>query len=120
MKITHMTLFLAFFSVSMIVFILSRIKRETMGLRSSLIWILLWFSVGFFSLFPKLLNWMTRLAQMELRIFFVLLIAVFVLFALVFNLSTKLDQMQRNWEKLVQELALTNYKIDKIKKNEKL
>jgi hypothetical protein len=120
MKITPITLFLMFFSVSMIILILSRMKRETIGLRSSLVWILLWSSIGFFSLFPDLLNWATRLAQMEFRIFFVLLVAIFVLFALVFNLSTKLDQMQRNWEKLVQELALTNYKIDKNKEKEKL
>lgn len=104
----------------MIIFILSKIKNETIGFRSALIWILLWLGIGFFSLFPGLLNWFTQLAQMEVRIFFILVIAVFILFALVFSLHTKIDRMQRNLEKLAQEIALINYKITKKEKHEKI
>jgi hypothetical protein len=110
MKLTIITAFFAVFSASMIIYIFSRIKRETIGFRSALVWLSLWLGIGFFSIFPGLLDWATRVAQMELRIFFVLLVAVFILFAIVFNLSSRLDRMQRNLERVVQELAMTNYR----------
>lgn len=118
MKITPVSVFLVVFSVCMIMLILSQIKRETIGLRSALVWLCLMTGIGFFSLFPNSLNWIIRFSQMEERILFVLLAAVFVLLAFVFNLSTKYDRMQRNWAKTVQELALLTYRIDKKEKEE--
>jgi len=56
---------------------------------------------------------------MESRIIFVLLLAVFVLFAFMFSVTTRLDRMQRNIEKLVQEIALTNFKVEMDHREEK-
>jgi hypothetical protein len=42
----------------------------------------------------------------------VLLFAVFVLFAFMFNVTTRLEKMQRNIERLSQEIALLNFRID--------
>ncbi len=112
MKITPITLLFAVFSLGMIYFIILRIKQEKTGIRSASIWLCLWFSIGFFSLFPELLNWAARFARMESRIIFVLLFAVFVLFAFMFSVTTRLDRMQRTIEKLVQEIALINFGIE--------
>ena len=87
-------------------------RREVTGLRSGLTWISLWIGIGFFSLFPGLLNSAMRLAQMENRMFFILLLAVFILFAIVFNLSSRLEKMQKNFAKIVRETSLINYKIE--------
>jgi hypothetical protein len=119
MKITSVTLFFAVFALGMIFNIALRVKQERTGIRSALIWFFLWVFIGFFSLFPELLNWATRFAQMESRIIFVLLLAVFVLFAFMFSVTTRLDRMQRNIEKLVQEIALTNFKVETDHKEEK-
>jgi len=112
MKITSVTLFFAVFSICMIVNIALRVKQERTGIRSALSWFFLWVFIGFFSLFPDLLNWAARIAQMESRIIFVLLLAVFVLFAFMFSVSTRLDRMQRNIETLVQEIALINFRAE--------
>ncbi len=112
MKITSITLFFAVFSLVMILNIGFRVKQEKTGIRSALVWFFLWVFIGFFSLFPELLNWAVKFAQMESRIMFVLLVAVFVLFAFMFSVSTRLDRMQRNIEKLVQEIALINFKVE--------
>lgn len=112
MKLTVATLFLAGFSLAMIVIIGRRIKQEQTGIRSALVWLFLWFAIGFFSLFPGLLNLAAEFAQMESRIMFVLLFAVFVLFAFMFSVTNRLDRMQRNIEKIVQEIALLNFKTD--------
>jgi hypothetical protein len=53
-----------------------------------------------------------RLAQMQNRVFFVLIIAVFVLFAVVFDMATNQDKMHRTIAKLVQEIALINQRIE--------
>ena len=49
---------------------------------------------------------------MRNRMIFVLIIAVFILFALVFNQATQIDNMNRNIRRLVREIALLNYKLD--------
>lgn len=46
--------------------------------------------------------------------FFITVIALFILFAIIFNLTTKLEKAQRNVAKLIQEIAIANYKIKKL------
>lgn len=112
MKITSISLLFSFISLLAISFILNSLRRESMGIRSAIVWLLLWSGIGFFILFPSLLNSVMRLAQMENRMFFILVLAVFILFALVFNLSSRIDKVQRTLAKLVQEMAIRNYKIE--------
>lgn len=112
MKTSTYSIFFAVLSIIAIYLILTRLKKDNMGIRSALIWMILWFGIGFFSLFPELLNMAMRFAQMENRMFFILVSAVFILFALVFNLNARMDKMQRDIARLVQELSILNYKID--------
>jgi len=53
-----------------------------------------------------------ELAQMKHRLFFVLLIASFVLFSLVFMLNSKVENMQRSNMRILQEIAVLRYIID--------
>lgn len=119
MKITTLTIL--FFIVSCLALwrTVVNLKHEAIGIRSALIWIGLWLSIGVFSIFPNLLNSLMHIAQMETRIIFILVIAVFILLALIFNLVSRMDTMQRNMSKLVQEIALINSKIDETSKEEK-
>jgi hypothetical protein len=117
MKITSITLIFTLLSVLAIFFTLKSLKKDLMGIRSALVWLFLWIGIGFFSLFPSLLNSMMYFAQMESRMFFILVIAVFILFALSFNLSSKMEKMQRTASKLVQEMAIIRKQIeDKLEK----
>ena len=119
MKITTLTVLFLLLSCLAIWRIVLNLKRESIGIRSALIWIVLWLSIGVFAIFPDLLNSAMRLAQMESRIFFILVMAVFILFALVFDLVSRMDTMQRNMSKLVQEIALINSKIEEPSKEHK-
>jgi len=116
MKITAATIILA--SVSLLAIYISylRIKSDTIGIRSAVVWVLLWISIGFFSIFPGLLDAAMSIVQMESRMFFILIFSVFILFALLFNLSSRVDAMQRNIAKLIQEIALLNSQLKKDKK----
>lgn len=117
MKITPVTIFLAAFAVLMIFIILSRIKREAIGLRSALVWLCIMIGIGTFSLFPSILDRLILFAQMKERMMFVLLSAVFILLAFIFNLSSRYDRLQRNWAKTVQEIALIEYRLKKKETN---
>jgi hypothetical protein len=119
MKITTLTVL--FFIVSCLALwrTVVNLKREAIGIRSALIWICLWLNIGVFSIFPNLLNTVMRMAQMETRIIFILVVAVFILLALIFNLVSRMDTMQRNMSKLVQEIALIDSKIEETSKEDK-
>ena len=112
-KITSITILFAAVSTISVWYTILRIRRDTIGIRSALIWISMWLGIGFFSMFPHLLNPLMRLTQMQNRMFFILIAAVFMLFALVFNLSSKLEKMQRTSSRLIQEMALLRYTIDR-------
>ena len=119
MKITTASILLSILSLVLIWRSFISIKRETMGIRSGIAWILMWGSIGFFSLFPELLNKAMALSQMKNRMFFILIFAVFILFVLVFNLSSQIDNLQRNIIKLAREIAKINYQIENNKKEDK-
>ncbi len=113
MKITSATIFLTIFSLAAIIYTFKSIKNDTISIRSAVVWFFLWFIIGFFSLFPSLLDSIMLLAQMQNRMFFISLLAVFTLFALVFNINAKIENTQRMISKLAQEIAIINYKIEK-------
>jgi hypothetical protein len=119
MKITIISITFFLISALSIWQIFLRIKKNQIGVRSALIWIGLWAGIGFFSLFPELLDTAVRLVQMKTRILFMLLVSVFVLFALVFNYASRMDNMQRNITKLTREIATLNFKLEKKNKTDK-
>ncbi|MDY6986978.1 MAG: DUF2304 domain-containing protein [Thermodesulfobacteriota bacterium] len=112
MKISTFSILIASLSMMAIWIVLTRLKKDRVGIRSAATWTVLWFGIGFFCLFPGLLDAAMRFAQMKNRMFFILVSAVFVLFALVFNLASRMDRMQRDISRLIQEIALLNYKVD--------
>jgi hypothetical protein len=109
MKFSSITILFFVVSCFSIWRILLRIKRETIGIRSGVIWILLWAGIGLFSIFPELLNTAMRMAQMKNRMFFILVLAVFILFALLSNLASRMDNIQRSIRKMAREIARIDF-----------
>lgn len=112
MKLTTASICLSLFSLIAIIYTLNSLRRDNLGIRSALVWLVLWTGIGFFSLFPYLLNYIMRIAQMEDRMIFILIMAVFILFALLFKLGTRMDKMQRTSARLVQEISILTHKTE--------
>jgi hypothetical protein len=112
MKLTSATIVLSSFSLICIVATIWNLKRENLGIRSALVWALLWAAIGYFSLFPGSLDAAMRLAQMGNRMFFISMLAILVLFAFVFGLSSRLDKLDQKLTKLTREIGILAYKID--------
>jgi len=117
MKITVLSVLFLVVSCLAMWRIVLNFRREAIGFRSALIWVTLWLGIGVFSIIPGLLNSAMRIAQMESRITFILVIAVFVLFALVFNLASRVDTMHRDLSKLVQEIASLSATFEEMVQN---
>jgi hypothetical protein len=66
----------------------------------------LWVGIGFFALFPDLLQTAVDLAQMEDRPFFITVVGLLVLFTLVFDQVTKTEKLRRDIVRLAQDNAL--------------
>jgi hypothetical protein len=115
MKITAFTVIICVFASIGLFRVLQRVARDGMALRSALVWIVTWLCLAVFSIFPDLLNEMVAAAGMENRLFFVLIIAVMALGALVFNLTSRIDRMHRDVGLVLRELAIANYRIDTLK-----
>lgn len=118
MKITPLTIIICMFAVFSLVRLLRRLARDGMALRSSLVWIITWLSLAVFSIFPDLLNEIVAAAGMENRLFFLLTIAVLVLAALLFNLTSRFDRMHRDIGLAIRELAIANFRIDCLERGE--
>lgn len=114
MKITLMSLLLLCVSTCMIMFIFYELKKEALAIRSSVTWLVLWLAIAVFSVFPDLMNWIINITQIKNRMFFAITIAIIILFAFVFNLFSKVDRAQRKTDRLIQELSIISYKLDRL------
>jgi len=112
MKITIIAVMFFIFSCIAICRTIINLKKEKIGYRSGLIWITIWGGICFFSVFPNFLNIAMELVKMNSRMFFVLIMAVFILYAVVFNQASYIDNMNRNIRKLAREIAILNFKIE--------
>lgn len=117
MKITTASILFALVALVQVVRILLQVRQDRLGIRSGLIWVLMWGGVGIGSLFPSIMDLLMRFAMMENRMFFILIIAVFVLFALVFDLVSRIEKSERNIAKLVQEIALLRFRLEEANKD---
>jgi len=114
MKITALSILFCSVAILSVSRIIVNIKRESIGIRSAILWLILWTGVGFFALFPDVLDTAVAIAQMENRMLFILLLSLFVLFAIVSDLASRLDKIQRDLATLVREISLTNYRIENL------
>jgi|YNPNPStandDraft_1061719.scaffolds.fasta_scaffold06973_5 hypothetical protein len=112
MKITTASILFSLVALVQLVRIAHLVRQERLGIRSGLVWVLMWAGVGVGSLFPFTMDFLMRFAMMENRMFFILIIAVFVLFALLFDLVSRLEKSERNMAKLVQEIALLRFRLE--------
>ena len=111
MKITSVTIIFFLFSCLVIWWIVRKFKKERVSIRYTILWIAIWAIIGIASIFPSGIDYFMKLAQMENRMFFILVIAAFILFDLVFVLNSKIEKMQRDNIKTLQEMAILKYII---------
>jgi len=112
MKITPITIFFFLCSMAAVFNIITRFRRNLTGLRSAVTWIIVWLLISLGAIFPWMVDGISRIGMMKDRMLFILVVANFVLFALLFNLTFRVERLQRNLTRTIQDLALANIQID--------
>jgi len=109
-------LVIAIFAIGAILVTVRIYRKNRFSTRLFFMWLFIWLIVGFLALFPSVLDKLMALANMGNRMFFITSAAILFLFILIFYLSANVSKMNRRISKLVQNIAILDYKLEKIQK----
>lgn len=115
--------------INLLIFILSAFAvfqtarlfiQERTSFRTALFWSLVWLAIGIFGLFPALLDYIMVPTMMKQRLFFVVVIAILILYALSFRQGSENAEVKRKLGRLAQEISLLRYELqDSVKSKDK-
>ena len=105
---------IAIFALAAIVRTVQVFRRDKLSTRLFLMWVFIWSSIGFFALFPFLLDKVMEFANMGDRLFFITTAAVLILYMIMFYVTAKQSKVNRKISKLAQEIAILNYNLGKL------
>jgi len=80
--------------------------------RSTMLWVMIWLAIGVFGLFPHLLDSIMVHAAMRDRLFFVVLVAVLILYAFSLRQSIEVAAHKRRLHRVAQALAVLRYEME--------
>jgi hypothetical protein len=89
-------------------------RKDLLSTRLLFLWLLIWLFIGFFALFPSLLDSLRNFVNMGDRLFFITTGAILILFIFSFYTSSSISSTDKKIIKLTREIAILNYKIDKL------
>lgn len=104
------------FSILFLILIVELVRRKKIREEYSIIWLIVGFVFLFFSIFRNSLNLLAQtlgIAYVPMALMLILLIGIFVLMVQFSIVLTKLTEQNKS---IIQENALLNYEIDKLKK----
>ena len=87
-------------------------KNEKTTIKNAIFWTVLWIIVGIGILVPNSIDLAMKIFRMENRLFFISIFGMLILLIIVYNLSISQKRSERIVAKLVQEIAILNYKLD--------
>ena len=88
-------------------------KNERTTIKNAIFWTVLWILVGIGILVPNSIDFAMKIFRMENRLFFISVFGILILLGIVYSLSISQKKTERTVAKLVQEMAILNYKFDK-------
>lgn len=80
--------------------------RNRSSMRATALWTVIWGAVGFFGLFPQLLDVIMGWTMMKDRMVFLFIVSILVLYAMMFGQSSQNAALKRQVLRLAQEVAI--------------
>ncbi|MEM2227137.1 MAG: DUF2304 domain-containing protein [Candidatus Bathyarchaeia archaeon] len=87
--------------------------RDKLSTGSFLAWMAIWAAIFLTGLFPRLYSWVVAALGMATPIHFVTTFSIILLFAIVYQLNKKLDEVNFKLNSMAQELALRDLDRDR-------
>ena len=102
-----------------VIYIISSIRKNKLSVKTSFGWIVGAMAMIFLAIWPKSLDWLSRLIGIEYPPALFLTLCVIILFVIDFNNSKKLAEYQLNIIELAQHVTLLEEKCNDLEKNNK-
>lgn len=102
----------SFIALVAIIYIYQRIYQKKSP-SIYVLWGLIWFLIIIFAFVPELSSRIARLFGIARGLDFLVIVAILLMFYLIFKLYMKIDKLQKDMTKIVREIALNNEIIDK-------
>ena len=100
-------------ALAAIIYIVYSIRKNKLSVAGSFIWILFCIALLFLSIFPYSIDKIAPFIGISYAPVLLLLIALLILFMLVFQQSKKIEELQRKVTDLAQELSIVKSKKEK-------
>lgn len=100
-------------ALAAIIYIIYSIRKNKLSVAGSFIWILFCIALLFLSIFPYSIDKIAPYIGISYAPVLLLLIALLILFMLVFQQSKKIEELQRKVTDLAQELSIIKSKKEK-------
>lgn len=100
-------------ALAAIIYIIYSIRKNKLSVAGSFIWILFCIALLFLSIFPYSIDKIAPFIGISYAPVLLLLIALLILFMLVFQQSKKIEELQRKVTDLAQELSIVKSKKEK-------
>ncbi len=78
-----------------------------------ILWVIIWLFIIIFAFVPELSGYVASFFGIDRGLDFLLIVAVVLMFYLIFKLYMKIDKLQQDITKIVREIALNNEIIEK-------
>ena len=107
MRVIHILIFLCATLAAVQTLLL--FARNRSSIRSTVLWTLIWIAIAVLGLFPVLIDMFMVGIQMRNRMFFLFIVAILILFAMLFQQSTRVEDLKRQISRVAQEIALLRF-----------
>lgn len=116
---SNLTIIMALIALGMGTFTVQLMRKRKIAVSAFMLWISVWGGMLLISLFPDILIWLASVANMQLRAYFVFVVAiVFIIFLLFFRSVTERRE-EYGIAVLTQELALLKFKLEQMEHERK-
>ena len=98
--------------------ILQQVRKQKLGLRYALLWILLSVSILVMGCFPQLITTISRLCGIQTPVNMLFFIGICFFLVIIFSLSTALSRNSEKLKRLTQEMGLLEERLRNIQSEE--
>ena len=99
-------------SVINCVWILQQIRRAKVKIEDSVFWLLFSGVLIFISVFPKVVEWGTKITGVQSPVNFVFLAIIFILILKIFRMTVRISQLENKIQTFAQRYALNTFFAD--------
>ncbi len=114
---TSLRLFLSIGLMFYFLLIFSLLKRKTLSLKYTLLWIFGGFGMGILLIFPEILNWIIHIVGIKLASNGLFAMILFFVLIILISITSIVSKQSDHIKRLVQDNALLEKRIRELEKN---